>query len=196
MNSIQKRVWSQVCSWRLVAVVGLVAVALFGGAGSAQACKPSKDGAPAMPWMQDQDSSNWQPSIVGLWHVVYTQSDGTPFNQTFKMWHSDGIEFENALLPPIGGDICYGVWKQTGSRSVKLHHIGIIWGPDPTTPGNFVIVATFTVDETNTVSEDGKSYSGKFTFSQFDPSGNPGQVIKGSTAAKRVTFKTPSTEVD
>jgi hypothetical protein len=196
MDSIQKRVWSQVCSWRLVAVVGLLAVALFGGVGTAQACKPSKDGAPAMPWMQDQDSSNWQPSIVGLWHVVYTQSDGSPFNQTFKMWHSDGIEFENALLPPIGGDICYGVWKQTGSRSVKLHHIGIIWGPDPKTPGNYVVVATFTVDETNTVSEDGKSYTGKFTFSQFGTDGTPGPVITGTTAAKRVTFKTPSTEID
>ncbi len=196
MTSIEKRLWSRINAPRLAAVLALLVAALFVGVGSAQACKPSKDGAPAMPWMQDQDSSNWQPSIVGLWHVVYTQSDGSPFNQTFKMWHSDGIEFENALLPPIGGDICYGVWKQTGSRSVKLHHIGIIWGPDPKTPGNFVVVATFTVDETNTVSEDGKSYSGKFTFSQFGPDVTPGPVITGTTAAKRVTFKTPSTEVD
>ena len=82
MNSIQKRVWSQVCSWRLVAVVGLVAVALFGGAGSAQACKPSKDGAPAMPWMQDQDSSNWQPSIVG--EQAVTRPDTSPEDGTSR----------------------------------------------------------------------------------------------------------------
>jgi hypothetical protein len=190
MTSLPSRIASIVCTPRLAAVLTLLIAALFGGVGSAQACNQSKSGAPAMPWMEDQDQSNWQSSIVGLWHVVYTQNDGSPFNQTFKMWHSDGIEFENAVLPPSGGDICYGVWKQTGSHSVKLHHIGIIWGPDGK------VAATFTVDETNTVSDDGKSYSGKFTFSQFDPSGNPGPVIKGTTAAKRVTFKTPSTEVD
>jgi hypothetical protein len=190
MRSIQKCVWSKVCAPRLAALFALLVAALFAGVGSAQACNPSKNSAPAMPWMQDQDSSNWQPSIVGLWRVVYTQNDGSPFNQSFKMWHADGIEFENAILPPSGGDICYGVWKQTGSRSVKLHHIGVMWGSDGKVAG------TFTVDETDTVSEDGKSYSGKFTFSQFDPSGNAGPVIKGTTEAKRVTFKTPSTEID
>jgi hypothetical protein len=163
--------------WRLGAVFALLVAALFAGVDNARACNPSKDGAPAMPWMQHQDEGNWQPSIVGLWHVVYTQSDGSPFNQTFKMWHSDGIEFENAVLPPAGGDICYGVWKQTGSRSVKLHHIGIIWAPDSSATGGFSVAATFKVDEENTVSADGESYSGHFVFSQFDPSGNPGPVI-------------------
>jgi hypothetical protein len=196
MNSNPSRICSAVNISRLGAVLALLVAALFAGVGSAQACNPSKNSGPAMPWMQDQEAYTGQATIVGLWHVVYTQDDGSPFNQTFKMWHADGIEFENAVLPPVGGDICYGVWKQTGSRSVKLHHIGIIWGPDPSTPGNFVVVATFTVDEENTVSSDGKSYSGHFVFSQFDPNGNPGPVIKGTTAAKRVNFKTPSTEID
>jgi hypothetical protein len=196
MSSIQSRICNAVTASRLAAVLALLVAALFAGVGTAQACNQSNAGAPAMPWMEHQDEGNWQPSIVGLWHVVYTQSDGSPFNQTFKMWHADGIEFENAVLPPISGDICYGVWKQTGSRSVKLHHIGIIWGPDAKNPGSFVVVGTFTVDEENTVSADGKSYSGHFVFSQFDPSGNPGPVIKGTIAAKRVTFKTPSTEID
>jgi hypothetical protein len=195
MKTIQNGGGSAVAIFRLGAVLALLVAALFAGAGSAQACNQSSN-APAMPWMEHQDGGNWQPTIVGLWHVVYTQNDGSPFNQTFKMWHADGIEFENAILPPAGGDICYGVWKQTGNRSVKLHHIGVIWGPDSSAPGGFSVVATFTVDEENTVSSDGKSYSGKFVFSQFDASGNPGPVIKGTTAAKRVTFKTPSTEID
>jgi hypothetical protein len=190
MISIRRRVFSVVCTPRLAAVLALLVAALFAGVGSAQACNQSKNAAPAMPWMENQDQSNWQPSIVGLWHVVYTQTDGSPFNQTFKMWHSDGIEFENALLPPTGGDICYGVWKQIGSRSVKLHHIGVMWGTDGK------IAGTFTVDETNTVADDGKSYSGKFEFNQFAPTGDLIVTIKGTTAAKRVTFKTPSTEVD
>ena len=203
MKLIPSHKYSAVTISRLGAVLALLVAALFAGVGSAQACAPSKATAPAMPWMQDQEAYTGQATIVGLWHVVYTQDDGSPFNQTFKMWHSDGIEFENAVLPPVGGDICYGVWKQTGSRSVKLHHIGLFWGPDPTTPGNFVVVGTFTVDEKDTVSEDGKSYTGHFVFSQFDTSGNPAAIIpgttavlSGTTAAKRVNFKTPSTEVD
>jgi hypothetical protein len=192
MIPMQTHAWSKVSSPRFIVVLALLVAALFNGASGASACsEPSKSAkAPAMPWLEHQDEGNWQPSIVGLWHVVYTQSDGNPFNQTFKMWHSDGIEFENALLPPSGGDICYGVWKQTGHRSVKLHHIGVGWGPDNK------IAFTFTIDEEDTVSEDGKSYTGTFQFNQFDPNGNPMGVIKGTTAAKRVTFKTPSTEVD
>ncbi len=88
------------------------------------------------------------------------------------MWHSDGIEFRKRPSASFRWNLHYGVWKQTGSRSVKLHHIGIIWGSDSK------IAATFTVDEENTVSEDGKSYSGTFEFNQFDPSGNPAGSFK------------------
>ena len=74
-------------------------------------------------------------------------------------------------------------------RLWAVHHIGVIFAG-----GN--IAATFTIDEEDTVAEDGKSYTGTFEFNQFDPSGNPAGSFKGTTAAKRVTFKTPSTEVD
>jgi hypothetical protein len=189
MISIQKYLPPGVCPFRLAVVLALLVAGLFTGVTRAEACgEPGKSApSPSMPWMQNQDNANWQPTIVGLWHVLYTETDGTLFAQTFKMWHSDGIEFENSLLLPAGG-ICYGVWKQTGQRSVKLHHIGVIFADGK-------IAATFTIDEEDTVSEDGKSYSGTFEFNQFDTSGNPAGSIKGTTAAKRVTFKTPSTEV-
>jgi hypothetical protein len=190
MTLIQKYVPSKICAYRLAVVLTLLVAGLFTGISGAHACAEPGKSVPSvsMPWMQNQDNSNWQPTIVGLWHVVYTETNGTEFTQTFKMWHSDGIEFENALLPPAGG-ICYGVWKQIGQRSVKLHHIGVIFA-------NGAIAATFTIDEVDTVAEDGKSYSGTFEFNQFDTSGNPAGSFKGTTAAKRVTFKTPSTEVD
>jgi len=192
MIPIQKHLWSKVCSRRVAAVVVLLVAALFTGASGTKACsEPGKATTPpSMPWLEHQDESNWQQTVVGLWHVVYTQSDGSPFNQSFKMWWSDGIEFDNALLPPSGGNICYGVWKQTGRATVKLHHIGIMWGSDGK------IAGTFTSDEEDTVAANGKSYSGTFEFKQYDPSGNLVADIKGTTAAKRVTFKTPSTEVD
>lgn len=120
--------------------------------------------------------------IVGLWHVVYT-AGGAVFNETLDQWHSDGTEFENAFLAPAQGNICFGVWKSTGSRSVRLHHIG--WTFDPTSTGT--ANGTFTLDETNTVSKDCNSYTGTFTFQTFDLKGDKGMEVTGTISATRIT---------
>jgi len=120
--------------------------------------------------------------IVGLWHVVYT-ANGAVFNETLDQWHSDGTEFENAFLAPAQGNICFGVWKSTGSYSVRLHHVG--WTFDPTSTGT--ANGTFTLDETNTVSKDCNSYTGTFTFKTFDLKGNQGMEATGTIASTRIT---------
>ena len=119
--------------------------------------------------------------IVGLWHVVYT-AGGKTFNETLDQWHSDGTEFENAFLPPAAGDICFGVWKATGWHTVKLHHIGWTFDGTGTTTAN----GTFTLDESNTVAEDGKTYSGTFTFKTF-PNVGTGVMVTGTILATRIT---------
>lgn len=122
--------------------------------------------------------------IVGLWHVVYT-AGGATFNETLDQWHSDGTEFENAWLAPDTGNICFGVYKQIGFRTVRLHHIGWLFTPgsNPSTA-----TGTFTLDETNTVSRDGKTYTGTFTFKTYDINGVPtGVVVVGTIAATRIT---------
>jgi hypothetical protein len=123
-------------------------------------------------------------SIVGLWHVVYT-AGGEVFFESLDQWHSDGTEFENAFIPVAGGNICFGVWKTVGTRTVRLHHIG--WTFDATTvaPAN----GTFTLDETNTVSKDGQRYTGDFTFTPYDLKGNPGASVKGKIKATRITVE-------
>jgi hypothetical protein len=138
----------------------------------------------------DVPSPYGDPTIVGLWHVAYTTSDGSPFNDTFDTWHADGTEFESAFLPPAAGDVCVGVWKKTGARSVKLHHVG--WLFNPATP---TATATnyFTLDEEITVAPDGKTYSGKFTFKEWNLDGTPTLVsgmqieVTGTIAATRIT---------
>lgn len=125
-------------------------------------------------------------SIVGLWHVIYTTSGGALFGNTFDTWHSDGTEFENTFLPPEVGNICYGVWKQSG-RTIRLHHIAWTFTPGPV-PGT--ATGTFTLDEINTVSFDGKSYSGSFTFQTYDINGGKlGDAITGTIAATRITVE-------
>lgn len=113
----------------------------------------------------------------------------TPFQflESFKTWHADGTEFENAFLPPTGGNICFGVWKEGDDRTVKLHHIGLMFNPDGS------LLAMFTVDETDKVASDGKTYKGSFDFKLWPPSydavgkGTPISEVKGTTAATRIS---------
>jgi hypothetical protein len=133
----------------------------------------------------DQDGGSSRATIVGMWHVTYTIGDtDTVFNKTLDQWHSDGTEFENADLSPLGGNICMGVWKQVGARTVRLHHIGLLFSPD-----GLDAAGSFTLDETNTVAANGKTYSGNFVFKVYDTNGDfvPGSEVDGKIAATRIT---------
>ena len=171
------------------------------------AAGPATAGAPTVakpPFVaaaaNEDDWNNFDPHpIVGLWHLIYTADSvtGAPgifpptppnftFLESYKTWHRDRTEFENAFLDPKGGNVCFGVWKHTGEHSVQLHHIGLMFNTDGS------VKAVFTVDETNTVSYDGKTYSGKFTFRLFPPTDVFGTgpaivTVTGPTAATRIT---------
>jgi hypothetical protein len=119
-------------------------------------------------------------SIVGLWHVLYT-SGGQPLYESFDQWHSDGTELENPNLPPATGPLCVGVWKQTGPRTFRLHHVG--WNFDPN--GNFL--GPFTLDETNVVDPHGQIYQGTFDLKFYDVNGNLVQEVAGTQRATRIT---------
>jgi len=85
------------------------------------------------------------------------------------------------------GAICYGVWKDLGHGSVKLHHIGLMFS------SGGVLTNIFTIDEINTVAPNGKTYSGHFDFKLWPPSfdavgvDTPLAEFKGTTAATRIT---------
>jgi len=187
----------------LIALVGFGFLLTASGARAASCALPSKAGAaPPLPFVSphgdDQqvgEDSFGPASIVGLWHVIYTAEteSGAPifppvpfaFAETFKTWHGDGTEFENANLPPAGG-ICYGVWKDIGDASVKLHHIGLMFD----SAGQLSNI--FTVDEKATVARNSQTYSGSFDFKLWPPSfaavgvGTPIAEVTGKTAATRI----------
>jgi hypothetical protein len=159
------------CGWMGTGPRGPIALPMLGHAGNGH---------------DERFGSGSEDSIVGLWQVVYT-AGGATFNQTLDEWHSDGTEFENAWLPPDTGNICFGVWKEVGPRTVRLHHIGWLFTPGSTPP---TASGTFTLDETNTVSRDGKTYSGNFTFKTFDVTGTAtGVEVTGTIAATRITVE-------
>ncbi len=145
-----------------------------------------------LPMMEQAGSSLNVPirdgisPIVGLWHVIYTNSaDQSTFNDTLDTWHDDGTEFESAYLAPAGGNVCVGVWKPTGPRTVTLHHVGWLFDPsDPTATAT----NSFTLDETVSVAADGATYVGSFTFKVWDLDGSPTPVeVTGTIAATRIT---------
>jgi hypothetical protein len=188
----------------LVALAGLALLFTASGAKGAGCGLPYKTGAAlSLPFvsphgnalnLQEDEESNKHASIVGLWHVIYTATSAPPpfpatpfqFLESYKTWHEDGTEFENAFVPPAGGNICYGVWKEVGHRSVKLHHLGLMFATDG------AISNVFTVDETDTVASDGKTYRGTFDFKLFDATnvfgtGTPILEVTGTTAGTRIT---------
>jgi hypothetical protein len=198
MNRIMKTAGSLVCKAPLtsrisggVITLASIAALMFCATSANAACGQmgTRSTSPIrLPMLahaeNDQDDVYARSSIVGLWHVVYT-ADGATFNETLDQWHSDGTEFENAWLPPDAGNICFGVWKEIGPRTVRLHHIGWLFTPGSTPP---TASGTFTLDEKNIVSPDGKTYSGSFTFKTFDITGAPtGVVVTGTIAATRIT---------
>lgn len=130
---------------------------------------------------QVPQTTNDNNSIVGLWHVNYTDSNGVPFLETFDMWHSDGTEFETANSAPATGNYCLGVWKQIGPRTVQLNHIGWAFNPDGSSAGYF------TITETNTLNPGGDTYTGTFDFKVYDINGNLVFETTGTQLAKRIT---------
>ncbi len=156
----------------------------FGVTGSGPAAKLPMIGSAASGAYWPFDPG--YPPIIGLWHVIYTNSaDQSTFNDTLDTWHMDGTEFESAYLAPAGGNICVGVWKESGRRSVKLHHVG--WLFNPSTP-SATASNSFTIDSEITVADEGRSYSGTFTFKVWNMDGTPTPVeVKGTIAATRIT---------
>jgi hypothetical protein len=155
------------------------------------------------PFVQPKAVDDWDGfdphPIVGLWHLNYTAETVTgatgifppappsfPFLESYKTWHRDGTEFEQAFFDPKVGNICFGVWKEIGERTVKLHHIGLMFNTDGS------VKAVFTSDEIDVVAANGLSYSGSFTFRLYSSTdvygtGSAIVTVTGKTAGTRIT---------
>jgi hypothetical protein len=102
------------------------------------------------------------PGIVGLWLEHYTSNFG-PNYYTYAQWHSDGLEIES---PEFSLGQCQGTWKQAGSRTYQLFHVGWLPGGGPS--GS----VRFELRELNTVSVDRNSFDGTYNQKFFDADGN------------------------
>jgi hypothetical protein len=51
------------------------------------------------------------------------------------------------------------------------------------------ISGSYTVDETDTVAKEGKTYKGTFDFKAYDASGNLAAEVEGTTPGTRITVR-------
>lgn len=136
----------------------------------------------------DNHHSYRSNSVVGLWKVTFTATDGSGFTDFgYSQWHSDGTEFLNSgSRAPATQNYCLGVWKKTGDGTYKLNHFALSY--DSTTG---VLNAKVNIRETIALDPGGNKYSGNFVIDVYDPTGS--MVVahfEGKTAGTRVTVDT------
>lgn len=167
---------------------GLWAQSSSAGCGYFQGQKLAPSIKPAsLQLLSDHDSDS--AAIVGLWKFTFVSEgnpgipDGTVLDAGYVAWHSDGTEITNSgMRPPITGNFCMGVWKQTKHSTFKLNHFGLSWDPTGTTfigPANLRALVV--------VARDRLSYTGSFTVDQYDTNGNLLVHVNGNVSAERIT---------
>lgn len=158
---------------------------------------------PSLVWI---DSDDQAPSIVGMWHVIFTAQTsngqaipgGAVIDNSVGVWHKDGTEIMNSSRSAQDGNFCLGVWERTGDRSYLLNHIpwqGNIF--DPSVPPETVGPPQGGVQlvERVVLNQDGNSYSGTFTLKAYKTDGTIYQTFTGKLSAKRITPHTPFTDL-
>jgi hypothetical protein len=153
--------------------------------------------APGRMLISDDKDGKHEPSIVGMWHVIFTaqtmngQAISAVIDNAVAVWHPDGTEIMNSNRPAQDGNFCLGVWGHTGDHAYHLNHIP--WqGNDPTNaPGIGNPQGGAQIIEDVVLDKGGDSYSGIFTLTSYDPAGNVEVTFTGVLSATRITPNTP-----
>jgi hypothetical protein len=149
-------------------------------------------------------SDSVEDPIVGMWQVEFTAEgntgsmappDGTPIDNAFVQWHSDGTEIMNSGRPAQDGNFCLGVWKRTGKTSHKLNHFALGNTTDNAPSGIGNPAGPTQIRENIILSRDGNSYTGSFTLDAYDTSGHNVAHILGKISATRITVNTSASSV-
>jgi hypothetical protein len=115
-------------------------------------------------------------------------SGGAVINVGFDTWHADGTELAlDGSFPPVVGNVCPGVWEKTGRRTYATVHPAFNYDA-----AGLNVVSIFIERLDVTISPDGGSYGGTFTWDSYDFNGSllPGSVAVTVTGT-RITVNGP-----
>ena len=125
-------------------------------------------------------------SFAGMWHVVFLIGDGPDrYDETLQTVHTDGTELMISNgVPPLLGNVCIGIWQQTG-RTIRVLHMTWNWDAESHFAGRFELRTTLTVDR------QGSTYSGRWTADSYDPDGVliPELHAEGTVRAERIEIR-------
>lgn len=145
--------------------------------------------AEAVPDSQTENGS--EPSIAGLWKTVFV-SGGSVVTVGFDSWHSDGTEFAYDSGPILSSTYCPGTWEKKAPRTYATVHPAYLYDPITGNP-NEVFIERVHI----TLSQDGKTFAGTFTWDCYDFAGNlqtAGPLacsIAGTLTGTRITVDDP-----
>lgn len=147
--------------------------------------------APATESESAQQRGGSSASMVGMWKFQFLSKGNTGHNPSipdgalidfgFSQWHSDGTEILNSAGVK-GGGFCLGVWGQTGFLTFELNHFPIAFDPTTGAVANYI-----NVQEQDTLSPSGDSFTGTFTEDVYDTKGNQVDHLTGTVVATRIT---------
>ena len=144
------------------------------------------------------------PSIVGMWHVIFTAKtvngnaiSDMVIDNALSVWHRDHTEIMNSVRPPQDGNFCLGVWKQTGTSSYYLNHFAWFANafPNGTNNGIGAPVGPARFTENVTVSPDGQHFTGTFTLTAYDTSGHVMVAFTGALSGTSITTSTTTSDL-
>ena len=143
------------------------------------------DESRTMPASAQSPSEGHTASIVGLWRATFLVGDGPAVAfEGFQQWHASGTEVmvDNGV-PPSLGNVCLGVWKQTGPRTFSLRHVTFNWDANGQSTGTFQVVIHVQLNRS------GGTYAGSYASDSFDLQGNPipGSHSEGRLRGVRIT---------
>jgi hypothetical protein len=138
--------------------------------------EPASDGVAA-----EEPDHRRGPLMTGLWKTVFV-SGGAVVNLGFNTWHSDGTEWalDSTPGPPLG-NVCPGVWEKVGRRTYATVHPAFNYDPSG------VNVTSIFIERLRvTISPDGETFEGTFTWDSYDFEGNllPGSVAGTLTGTR------------
>jgi hypothetical protein len=175
-------------------VLGLALVGVT-ATGQAAACTlPGHGhGAPPSGWMQEERNPRPPhdgPGIVGMWKSNTLSPTGDVLDFGTQQFHSDGTEFLiSGARAPSTGDVCMGVWEQTGPATYKIKHIALGYLSSDSSPPSVpaVFAGPAIIHQIVTLSPSGNKYTGTYTVDIYPTDGSPVGHGEGTVTGVRFT---------
>ena len=160
----------------LAAVLAAAAALVLGSA-------PHRTGA------QTGTRSATDPGFVGAWRLTFDTPLG-PSQSLLTVMADSTVLFSGRPVSPAAGETPvtfssagHGVWQPTGPTTAATTWVGLVTDGE----GNFLAIVTDSVEAT--LGADGNSWSGPFSSTSADPSGNILFVGGGTVEAARITVQ-------